>query len=165
MFGHGEKMIMNKKGWLRIAEAFLAILIIAGVIVVILTGKAGNNSSKEDAIYNLQKTILNELSNNQELREVVLNAEDLGGSSGVGVKDGRINRVYEENEPNYLAIREFVSARIQAIFDFEVQICIDINDVCGPEEYKEEMYSNEIVVSSTLETYAPRKLKLFIWEK
>ncbi len=153
-----KKTMMNKNGWLRIVEAFLAVLIIAGVIIVILAGKAGNNSNKEEAIYNLQKTILNEFSNNDDLREAVLNAADSNG-------DGRINSIYEENEPNYVTIKEFVSARIPAVFGFEVQICIDINDVCGPEEYKPEMYTNEIVVSSTLQDYNPRKLKLFIWEK
>ncbi len=150
----------NKKGFLRIIEAFIAVLIVAGVIIVILAGRAGNRLNKDDVVYNLQKVILEEVSGNRELREAVLKAVD-SDSNGIINEDNE----EEAGEENYAKIKDFVFMRVPKVFEFEVQICVDIGDICGPREYKKEMYAKEIVISSTLQDYNPRKLKLFMWEK
>ena len=62
----------NKKGWLRIIEAFIAILLILGVFVVIYS-KVIDRPQKSDYIYNLEKGILDEISFNPDLRAAVLN--------------------------------------------------------------------------------------------
>lgn len=131
----------NKKGWLRIVEAFLAILLIAGVIFVIIANRTGTQSSKEEIIYNLQRTVLNEISSDKNLRDAVL-------------KDDQTQ------------IKDFISGRIPQAFNFTINIC-ELNDVCPMmvNEYKKNVYANEVVISSTLENYNPKKLKLFMWEE
>jgi len=132
------KMQGNKKAWLRIVEAFIAIILIASVLIVIYS-RTIEKPSKSESIYNLQKTILDEIAVDIELRQNVLDNKT-------------------EN------IENFVSERIPAGFKFSVRIC-DLNDICGLQEYKEEVYSSERIISSTLQEYNPKKLKIFMWEE
>ena len=57
---------MNKKGWLRILEAFLAIMLITGVLLVLYSRNLNTNRGGE--IYNLQKSILDEVAEDDEMR-------------------------------------------------------------------------------------------------
>jgi len=131
----------NKKAWLRIAEAFIAIIIMIGVIFVILASRVGNKYDKSSVIYNLQEAILNEIENNNNLREDVLE-----------------NRV--DN------INNFIESRIPKNFDFAINIC-GLNEVCPnpSDSYREDVYVNEVVISASLSKYEPKKLRLFMWEK
>jgi len=126
----------NKKGWIRIAEAFIAILLITIVLLVIYTRTETKNGISEE-IYKVQKVILDEIADNPTLRESVLkNDED--------------------------AITNFVSERIPSGFSFSIKIC-EINNICNLDVFKEEVYSSERVISSTLQEYSPKKLKIFMW--
>jgi len=128
----------NKKGWLRIIEAFIAILLILGVFVVIYS-KVIDRPQKSDYIYNLEKGILDEISFNPDLRAAVLNM----------------------NVINEAKLKTFIIART-AGFNFTIKIC-EPEDICSMETYKKEVYSSERVISSTLEEYRPKKLKIFMW--
>ena len=129
--------LSDKKGWLRILEAFIAVILIAIVLIVIISRQNGEGNA--DEIYKLQKTILNEVAKNNELRQAVL--------------DGNITPVNES-----------ISERIPKIFDLEVKIC-EVDEVCAPSIYREEVYAEEIVIMGTLGEYSPKKLKLFMWQK
>jgi len=127
---------MNNKGWLRIAEAFIAIMIVASVLVVMAT-----RTSREDTggnIHELQRHLLKQISANNILRAQIL--QDI--TSGT-------ENFLDENMPTNL--------------DYEINIC-EINEACGMEEYiDKEIYADEILISATLSEYNPKKLKLFVW--
>lgn len=129
----------NKRGWLRILEAFVAIMLIAGALVIIYSRNA-ENPSRADEIYKLQKTILNEIASDPTLRENVIN----------------------ENEESIKIINNFVKDRVSFPLNFTVRIC-GLEDICSLGFYKEELYSQEKVISSTLEYYTPKKVRLFMW--
>ncbi len=129
---------MRKKGWLRIVEAFISILIITGVVILIYSINRNYNERGEE-IYELQQTILNEIASDPKLRIDVLN-----------------NNIQE--------IEKFVENRIPENFEFKIKIC-DINDICGLDFYKERVYSSERAISSTLTLYKPKKVKIFMWRE
>ena len=132
-------MVANKKGWLRIVEATIAILLIASFLTFFYI-RSNQYSQKEKEIYNLEKIILDEIANNPELREKVL----------------------EENET---AIMEYVKKRKPAGFNYTIKIC-DIGVVCYPSTYLgEEVYSDSRIISSTLKEYEPKQLRIFMWRE
>ena len=129
----------NKKGWLRILDAFIAItLIISFLIVTVYQDKPRNELDKE--IIKLQGDILNSITNDYSIRNQILNNNTSG-----------------------------VNARIEMIlptgFNYSSRICA-IEDVCGLTFYLDkEIFSEEYIVSTNLTSYsgAPVKIKLFFW--
>ena len=129
----------GKKGFIRILEAFIAILIISGAMAFFYVSQV-QKPNQEEAIRDLERLILEDISNDLELRKAVL-TED------IGVIDLRID--------------EFVSND----YGYDFKIC-PINEICGFEGIADkEIFSDEVAISSTLTIYEPKVLKLFIWEK
>ena len=129
----------EKKAWIRIVEAVLAILIIASVSMY-LYNKQAKKPDIEEAVYSLQKSLLNEISTNDEFREQILNN-------------------------NKTQIDGFISERMPENLNFRTKIC-EPSDVCGMDEYiGRDTYTREILITATLQQYKPKKFKIFIWEK
>ena len=128
----------ERKAWIRIIEAFLAILIITTALLVIISGRSQKQDIGEE-IYETQRQILNIISKNDALRQDILDVE------------------YTELNN---AIRKMLSPGL----DFETKIC-DLNLICNPDlPPDKEVYSTEIIIASTLSTYdSPKKLRFFVW--
>jgi hypothetical protein len=75
------------------------------------------------------------------------------------VAQGYRGDVLSSNTDN---IESFVAGRIPSGFEYEIRIC-EVDDICGLDFYKEEIYSSERIVSSNLTEFAPKKLKIFMW--
>jgi len=130
------KKIRGKKAWLRIVEAFIAVLLIAAFLLTLYSTKA---KKTDEEIGKLQDAILNGVVQNNQLRIDILINKDTGVAS-------------------------FVKERLPSGLDFQVKIC-DVGDICSLDEYIPEVYAKERIISSTLHDYKPRKLKLFVWKK
>ncbi len=143
-------MMKNKKAWLRIVEATIAVLIIASVLFVMIARTP--KTSNEDQIHETQRFVLEQINKNDTLRTRILE--------------------YDFTAPDPTIIDD-VNDEVEAIlppnFDFDVNIC-QVNDVCGMDSIpqnieKKQVYADEILITSTLTSYKPRKLKLYIWNK
>jgi len=131
---------MNKRGWLRIVEAFLAVLIILSAVLIIMS-KQDVVEDSSDNIAEVQNKILEIISKNDILRGEIL-AEDKTG-----------------------VIAE-ISLMLPKNLNFTIGIC-KVNDACGSEgiPYDKSVYTKEILITSTLSKYEPKKLRLFVWER
>jgi len=130
---------MNKRGWLRIVEASIAVVLVAGFLLFIANKEKTGDNSEE--IYKIQRAILETIEKNDSLREDII------------VKNSLTN------------VNRFIRENLQASLEFEAVIC-DIGENCGMSGYVEEsVYVDEIILSTTLENYNPKKLILFVWEK
>tara|TARA_Y100000310_G_C20652882_1_gene800412 strand:- start:304 stop:723 length:420 start_codon:yes stop_codon:yes gene_type:complete len=137
----------NKKAWVRILEAFIAIVLITAVFAV-LYSRTLNKSGRGEQIYGLQKSILDEVASNEILRENILSSS-----------------------PSLDNIRSFITSKVPPGFSFEIKIC-DINIICELDSYigieGKEIYSNERLISVTTtqtEELNPKILKIFMWEE
>jgi hypothetical protein len=135
--------MVNKKGYLRIVEAFIAIMLIAGVMGFIFVQQNKSNN-QSDEIHHIERIILEKISNDNELRQAVL--------------DDDINK-----------LNETIGVFIPTDYTYTFRIC-EIKDICGLEranDYytKNEIASEEVSISSTLETYNPKKIRIFAWVK
>ncbi len=143
-------MVKNKRGWVKIVEAFAAVLLISGVALLILgTGNFKKNNSSEK-IYEDENTLLNKIQSNNTLRNKILEIN----SFPIEWEDANFPPIVYDTiqieAPQYLLC--------------EGKIC-EINDLCLRQYEEISIYSKEVIVSANLTNYSPRKLKLFCWEK
>lgn len=132
-------MLKNKKGWIRIAEASTAVMILASVIIVLLARQVEKKGFGED-MYKLQQLILEEAAKNESVRDSVLNSRNL-----------------------YI-IDSFIAERMPIGIEFNVSIC-NPSGICNIETTagNSEIYANDVLISSLLEQYQPKKLKIISW--
>ena len=148
---HLSKRKMNKKAWLRIVEALIAVLIVVGSVLVIMSQQNKNPDISED-VYKRQKQILDVLSKDEIARQLIL----------------------DKNIPN---VKSRIDKLIPSNWGFDINIC-DLDAICGafdpvgnPLPIDREVYASEVVVSSTLTQYGdatlqkPQKLRFFVWMK
>lgn len=130
----------DKKAWLRIVEAFLAVLIVMGAVLVLLS-KQPPTKDMSDSIYEKQRQILDIISKNDSLRGEIVSGDNT-----------KVN----------LTIQELIPSS----WEFATNIC-DLDAICpNPGDYEnKEVYATEVVVTSTLNVYSPKKLRFFVWMK
>jgi len=135
------KKRFDRKAWIRILEVFLAILIIMGFILVIKNKQIPQAGSDEE-VYEMQRQILSLISKNDELRQEIL----IGQNQQVD---------------------EFISKLIPNTWNFSTNVCdIELNcpnPVDSSELYEKNIYASEIVITSNLTYYNPKKLRFFVW--
>lgn len=128
---------------MRIVEASIAILIIIGVVLVVVVKRSPSQEADVSAII---PSLLEEISKNISLRE------DIVRDSVVG----------EERVLSFLEVRIKNPA-----LGYSARVC-GSDEICGLKSYPKEareIYSSERIISSTLQSYAPKKVKIFLWNK
>ena len=147
-------MVANKRGWIRILEATIAVMIVAGVLVVAYVKQDDGGADSSDYVYSLQRQILMDVSSSSDLRLMVLSDDD----------DGLNLSIYD---------------KIPSAFGYYVSICGlgNMTDFCNIEDagvvaeiQDKNVFVEEIIVSADLgdgssATYDPKKVRLFVWEK
>lgn len=138
----------SKKGWIRIVEAFIAILIIAGILLIVLGEGYISAKDNSEKIYNAQISMLREIQFNETLRG---------------------NAISEK----ILPIKNNLGKRIPSYLNCTLNLC-EINSICEINlDLEKDVYSQEAFIGSGLFTdatgyswlnYVPKKLKLFCWE-
>jgi uncharacterized membrane protein len=138
-------MVKNKKGWLRIFEATIAILLIFGAILLIYQGKRTDNDTSY--IKDLQGNILSEIAQNNYLRMEIVN-----------------DSLEKRN------VTQFIRERLPSNWDFNFSIC-NVTGLCEfQEEYPNtDVFAQERVIAGVLseDQYSEdwRRIRLFVWKK
>lgn len=128
----------NKKAWLRIVEAFIAVLIVASVLFIMVSREP--KKDKTENIHEMQRAVLEQISLNETLRSEILGNEITNTEF-------------------------FVNKSLPFYYNFTIRIC-EIEKVCGMPFYLDkEIYADEILIAADLTRYSPKKLKLFVWRK
>lgn len=146
---------MNKKGWIRIVESFMAILLIVGVLFAIINTQNIDSGEASEKIYKSQIAILRNIESNDELRQDILevNPNELPiiweGFDSKGLGD--VKKMIIEKTPSYL--------------ECVAQVC-NITKACNLEtDYydKENIYAQSVGITATNQIYEPKQIKLFCW--
>jgi hypothetical protein len=155
-------MVGNKRGWMRILEATVAVMIVAGVLVVVYSGQVDRGIEPADYFYSLQRQILMDVSSSSDLRLAVLNVA-----------------TEEDSDVNFKKVNDFIGGKIPEAFGYSIRICefgsqVDFCKMKNSDYIatrKKDVFVEEVVISSELgvgggiEIYEPKKLRLFVWEK
>ena len=144
----------NKRGWIEIVEAFVSILLVAGVLLVLFNKGYIGGSDISDKVYDVEHSILREIQTTAELRSAIL-----GISEPMPVKWGEerfpeeIKNKVIEKPPDYLEC-------IAKICDLEDKCSIDLD-----EQKDKDIYSQAGVISATIEQGdVYRRINLFCWQ-
>lgn len=130
-----EKM-KSKKAWIRVAEAAIAIIMLASMILLLI-GKQAERYDMGESMYKIQHSILDEASRNETVRSATLSENDA-------------------------IVKSFITERIPPGINFTVKICL-LAEQCNIEMPGREVYVDDVLVSSTMSLYEPRKLRFFAW--
>jgi|SRR3989338_3354736 len=150
-------MINNKRGWIKIVEAFIAVLLITGVLLVIINkGYIG----KQDISSKVRETltaILREIQLDKDARTEVLGIVIPDDENGVEIN--------ELNAPNTWSI---ITGRIPDYLQCRAMVC-GLDVVCELPSYGDlldkDIYTETVAITTDLTDYIPRQLKLFCWTK
>ena len=137
--------MVNKKAWVRVVEAFFAIMLIAGVIIFI----ANHYRSVPDIsvnIYSFEEGVLNEVKLNSTLRSEVFRNNDL---SVLPALEFYLNK--KTLEKGYLNCTFVIC---------NSQVSCKLN-----QNVEKELFAKSIVLSAEGENTSPRTLYLFCWVK
>ena len=137
----------GKRGWIRIVEAFIAVLLISGTLLIVINKGYIGKKDISQKVYDAELAILKEIEMDEGLRKEILRAEE-------GVIPTGVSSRIEQRIPNYL--------------DCQAKIC-KLNDICvldlSAEAEDRDVYATPIAIAATSDRYNPRQLKLFCWVK
>ena len=140
----------NKKAWIKIVEAFTAILLVIIVLLIIINSGYIKREDISTRVYNTQISILREIQFNDTLRIEILDVASVP-LEWDDFPPNLKNKIIERT-PNYLEC----SAKICSSED----VCIFTGAI------DKDIYAESILISATLESgYIPKQLKLFCWIK
>ena len=138
--------MVGKRGWIRILESTIAVLLVSSVLVIVYSGQIGDIPTGM-SVRNLEEKVLRDITYREDLRLAVLN------------EDVRVLDV-------------FLEASIPQNYEFRLKICnLDSSPECKLDEVdvvatlEKNVIVDESVVSSNLNQYSPKKVRLYIWEK
>lgn len=141
----------SRRGWIRVVEAFVAVLLIVGVLLFVINKGYIGKKDISKQIYDSEISILREIELNDILRSEILSLQI--DENGVMVTNSNLPNVYQKiknRSPEYL--------------ECEGKIC-ELDKICIIENTDKDIYAQAVAISSTNTIYSPRQLKLFCWVK
>lgn len=148
-------IVNSKKGWIKLVEVFLAVLLLAAVLLVVVIKGSSDKSSVQEEISKKESAILRDIELNDTLREDILSIGP--GNLPVEWNSFASNGIQD--------VRDRILSLVPSDLDCEARLCL-LTDACIINEASdEEVYAKSVVISADLDTYSPRQLKLFCTKK
>ncbi len=144
----------NKKGWIRIVEAFIAILLITGILLIVISEEHLVAPDPDSDIYVSQLIILRSTQYNDTLRQLILNVPTTPVESDEGGFPPVLKSRIEYLTPSNLECQAKIC---------EMELACNLNE--PPEK---NIYAQTIaitVIETQVEDMDPKQLKLFCWRK
>lgn len=139
----------NKRGWIKVVEAFTAVLLIGGVIILILNQNNGwNNGDISSKIYDDEKAMLRSVELDDALRASILGISD--SSLPLSINESsfpqNVKTKIEQKNPGYLIC--------------DAKICKMEQECLITNTGSTEIYSTYIMIFANYQRYNPRKIVL-----
>jgi hypothetical protein len=148
------KIMKNRGGWIEIVEAFVAVLLIAGVVLVILNRGYLPKTDVSDSVYETELSILREIQTNSSFRIEIVN-----------IPENQLPAVWEASPPFPLDVKNKIIERTPNYLTCVGRIC-NMSKTCSlGENNGKDIYSQPVVISATLQNITYRQLNLFCWMK
>jgi hypothetical protein len=163
-------LVMNKRGWIRMLEATIAIMLVSGVLVMVYS-KQINQPDSNDFVYSMQKKILMDVSSRSDLRGAVLKV--------LSESDYNLASSSQRmaSEANYAIVNDYAGTQVPSAYGYVLRIC-DLGDACelqsatAIDNFRQDadVFVEETIVSAVIadgnggSTYNPKKVRFFVWE-
>ena len=147
-FRIGSCLIKNKRGWIRIVEALIAILLIAGFLILVLDSQQNGKKDISSKVYVTENAILREVQSNNTYREDIL-----------GIEETSVE--FENFNDN---LKEHINNRIPNYLNCTGKICdFGYDPVCNIDSLKKDIYVRSVMIATDSTIYKPKLLKIFCW--
>ncbi len=156
---------MNNRGWIRVVEAFFALLLIAGALLIVVNKGYIGGEDISSKVYDLQLSVLREIELDDNLREQILTAEreGCGGNCSDPIPIENKNPDGTDNLNFPQEVQTKINERMPDSLICKSKIC-EIDVICELSEYiDKDVYAQSVAITATLDIYSPRKLKMFCW--
>ena len=139
----------NTKGWLKIVEAFLAILLLITILLLAVNTRY-LNVEKDQIFYNEESKILKSFQINETIRNEIL----------------KVNPPLNSSDSEFPSlIRESVENQIPVGMNCSITIC-NTGVVCDPSlEISKSVFVKEILIIGNQTKYSPRIINLACYKK
>ena len=138
----------NKRGWIRIVEALVAILLIAGFLILIIDNQENGGKDISDKVYMAENAILREVQSNNTYREYIL---------GIGNTSVEFESFNDD-------LKNHITSRVPAYLNCTGKICdFDYDLNCDIDSLKKDIYVRSVMIAADSTTYEPKLLKIFCW--
>jgi len=136
----------NKKGWIKVVEAFMAIVFLIGVIYMVI----GSGKFKEETsgLYEEKEyEVLLKIQTNETLRQEIVSQTDFTiDSNDTGFSD---------------MIKDFLDLNKIPGATCYTKICGSMEDCVIDRNLEGNVFTSEILITNSITTYSPRKVKMF----
>ncbi len=131
-------------------EAFIAILLIAGFLTLIISDYDNGEKDISAKVYSTENAILREVQLNSTYRTYILGI----GETSIELEDGNFNA----------NLRNHISSRVPMYLECTSKICdFGTDPVCDIDSLDENIYVRSIMIAADSTTYDPKLLKIFCW--
>jgi|SRR3989344_5960971 len=138
--------MVNQKGMLRVIEATIAVLIVIGALLAMISQQEVRTEEDKSE---LLKDVLNEMAKNLTLRDKIVS----DSIASYGAEEELINLLRSKIKNPKL--------------DFNVSICDAYSDACGgTESYPPnagDVYTEERIITASLTKFTPKVVKIYMW--
>ncbi len=142
-----NKIIKNKRGWIRIVEALVAILLIAGFLMLLIDNQEEGTKDISSKVYVTENAILREIQSNSTFRSYILTIT------------GSIE--FEEFDD---CLKNHITSRVPEYLNCVGKICdFGTNPVCDIDSLEKDIYVRSVMIATDSTTYDPKLLKIFCW--
>ena len=140
----------NKKSWIKLVEAFVAIIFIVGALSIVIYKENLKKENISQEIDKKQIEILHSIQENSALRLEIINSTTIPiDSNQIGFPSNTRNFLIEQTPSN---------------MNCSLNICVPESEcLLLNNPNNKEIYKRSIILTSTLEMYSPKKLSLFCW--
>ncbi len=143
----------NKKGWMRVIEAFFAAMIILVVLILVINQQGTKQqSSSSTVIYNAEISMLRNVELNDSLRGEI-----------IGVGDSLLP-LNSDNQSFPAELKNEIDSLVSEYYPFlscGEQICDTVGECSYWKKSSGELYSQSVLITANVTDYNPRKFSLF----
>lgn len=146
---------MNKKGWIKIVEAFIAILLLIGVSLFLYGGSSDKEKKDSSEIYKIQRTILESIQNNEKIRSEI-----------VSLEENEIPVAWDNFDTMGLTnLKKLIESMAPKNMECVSKVCKMNNEICDIDYIEKDVYTHSTIISVNKTDYNPRQVKLFCYKK
>ncbi len=148
-------LFWGKRGWLRIVEATIALVIVFGFVIYISSGSPPSKGhSNQNQHAELVLPILNSIAENNTLRNKIASAENSGDYEALNVEIEKIFLPLSQIEGFELIVN---------ISEIDKKIYLNSQEVKSSKDKDIEVFERIIVPDSGVDKFKLKKLTLFVW--
>lgn len=142
-------MVTGKKGWIRVLEVFIALLMITAVSLIAINKEYQSKGDSTSTILKIENSILREIQLDDNLRKEILDLEELP----LGLES------FSED------LKSKIESKIPSYLECDAILC-EIGGSCEIETPSEkDIYVQSAIITANKEIYNPTFLKLVCWRK